>query len=112
MAACHVYRYEGAESDGSNGRGGMGLHDRLARKAITDGHGREHFHHAAQKHANATWVMLIAALAVWYFVGWQWALIPAILGAYTALSSISSTMVASRLETADSPPPMKKSWPS
>lgn len=90
----------------------MGLHDDLARKAISRGHGREQFHHAAQKHANATWVMLIAALAVWHFFGWKWALIPAVLGAYTALSSISSTMVATRLEKKDNPRPMKKAWPS
>ena len=79
----------------------MGLHDELARKAFARGDGRDNFLRAAQQHANATWVCVIAALAVWYFLGWAWALVPAVLGVYAALKSVSATMVATRLENMD-----------
>jgi hypothetical protein len=76
----------------------MGMHDKLAHRAAAMGKTAVDFHAAAQRHANATWGLLIAAGAVWYFVGWKWSLIPAALGVFTALKSVSATMVASRLE--------------
>lgn len=76
----------------------MSLHDKLAHKAISMGKSSAEFKAAAQKHANATWLLVIGAAAIWYFLGWAWALIPVVLGVYTALKSVSATMVATRLE--------------
>lgn len=76
----------------------MALHDKLAQKAVAMEKHSSEFSAAAQKHANATWFYLIAAGAVWYFFGWVWALIPIVLGVYTAFQSISATMIATRLE--------------
>lgn len=77
----------------------MSLHDKLAQKAIAMGKSSSEFTAAAQKHANATWFYVIAAGVVWYFFGLAWALIPSALGVYTALQSISATMVATKLES-------------
>lgn len=76
----------------------MSLHDKLASKAIASGKGAADFSAAAQKHANATWFFLIAAFASWYFFGWGWALIPVAIGIFTAVQSVSVTMVATRIE--------------
>ncbi len=76
----------------------MSLHDKLAQKAVSMGKSSSGFKAAAQKHANATWLLIVVAGVVWYFFGWAWALIPLALGAYTTIQSISATMVATRLE--------------
>jgi hypothetical protein len=76
----------------------MSLHDKLAQKAVSRGKGAAEFSAAAQKHANATWFYVITAGVVWYFFGWGWALIPIALGAYTAFQSVSSTMIAAKIE--------------
>ena len=76
----------------------MSLHDKLASKAISSGKGAADFSTAAQKHANATWFFLIAAGAIWYFLGLGWALIPVAIGIFTAVQSVSATIVASRIE--------------
>ncbi len=76
----------------------MSLHDKLAYKASSMGKSASEFSAAAQKHANTTWFLLIVAGVVWYFANWIWALIPAGIGIFTALQSISSTMIASKLE--------------
>ena len=76
----------------------MSFHDSLATKSMMMGKSSQEFRRAAQKHANATWVLLIIAAAVWYFAGLWWAVIPAVVGAFTAFQSVSSTMVQSRLE--------------
>jgi hypothetical protein len=57
------------------------------------------FHAAAQRHANATGIFLIIAGIVWYVAGWKWALIPAALGAFTAVQSVSAIAIASKLAT-------------
>ena len=62
------------------------------------GKGSLEFRAAAQKHANATWLILIGGGLIWYFFGWPWGLMLVTLGVYTALKSISATMVATRLE--------------
>ena len=80
----------------------MSLHDKLAQKAIAMGKHSSEFSAAAQKHANATWLYLIIGGVVWYFFGWLWALIPAALGAYTALQSINATLIAKKLERQES----------
>ena len=82
----------------------MSLHDKLAQKAIAMGKSSSEFLRAAQKHANATWFFVIAALVAWYFWGWVWALIPIALAAYTALQSISSTMIAARIKSQEKVP--------
>ena len=76
----------------------MGMHDRMAYLAYTKRWRAEHFHATAQRQANATWFFGIVALAVWYFAGWGWALIPAGIAALYAFKSISKTMIAIRLE--------------
>jgi hypothetical protein len=76
----------------------MSLHERLAITAILSGKGAADFHAAAQKHANATWFFLIAAGAIWYLLGWGWALIPGAIGILTAIQSVSATMVATKIE--------------
>lgn len=76
----------------------MGIHDRLAKHAASLGKSAIDFNLAAQRHANAAWIILIIAGAAWYFWGWMWAAVPAIVGAYTVFQSVSSTMIASRLE--------------
>ena len=77
----------------------MSLHDKLAQKAIAMRKSSSEFSAAAQRHANATWFFVIAALVVWYFWGWIWALLPIALAAYTALQSTSSTMIATRIKS-------------
>ena len=81
------------------------LHDKLAKKAIEMGKHSSEFSEMAQKHANATWLYLMVAGAVWYFFSWEWGLMPLLLGVYTILQSISSTMIATRLENLPFPQP-------
>lgn len=82
----------------------MSLHDKLAKKAVSMGKSSSEFKAAAQKHANATWFFVISALIVCYFWGWVWALIPIALTVYTALQSISSTMIATRIRNQEEVP--------
>ena len=77
----------------------MGLHDQLATKAYTMGKKSKEFTRAAQQHANASWFILIIAGVVWYFSdNWIWVLIPLALMVFTVFRSISSTLIASKLE--------------
>jgi len=76
----------------------MSFHDKLADKAVAMGKNSSEFTAAAQGHADTTWFYIIAAGVVWYFWDWQWALIPAALAIYKILQSISSTLVATKLE--------------
>ena len=80
----------------------MGWHDSLAARAIETGKTANEFKSGAQNKANATWLFLAVAGAVWYFASWPWALIPAAIAALRALQSISATMIASRLEKLES----------
>ena len=76
----------------------MGWHDDLAVRAIATGKTAVEFKNGAQRKANATWIYLIIAAGVWYFIGWLWALIPAALAALSAFQSMSATLIAARLE--------------
>ena len=76
----------------------MAVHDDLAQKAVSMGKGAEEFRAAARKHANASWLWEFATVAVWYFLGWWWGLIPAALVAYSVFKSVSATNIASRIE--------------
>ena len=75
----------------------MSFHSKLARKAFLMGRTPQEFRIAAQKHANATWGAAAIGGVVWYFVSWQWALVPFGLAAYTMLQSISASLLASEL---------------
>ena len=75
----------------------MGWHDSLAARATAMGKTSAEFQKGAQNKANATWVFLIVAAAVWYFASWAWALIPAVFAAFSAFQSVSATMIATRL---------------
>ncbi|HNY64395.1 MAG TPA: hypothetical protein PKM41_03085 [Deltaproteobacteria bacterium] len=76
----------------------MTFTDYAVNKAILDGRSSRDFRIAAQSNANAAVVYLIIALAVWFFAGWVWALIPAALMLYTGCQSISATRIAIGLE--------------
>jgi hypothetical protein len=76
----------------------MGWHDSLAARAIEMGKTAGEFKAGARRKANATWLFLAVGGAVWYFVSWPWALIPAAISAWTGFQSLSATMIASRLE--------------
>ncbi len=54
------------------------------------------FDKVAQEHANATWFWLILAAIIFYFFEW-WALIPAVLGLFAIIQSVSSTKQAKHL---------------
>ena len=76
----------------------MGLHDNLAARAVAVGKTAADFKKGAQTNADATWICLIIAGVVWYFVDWRWALIPAAYAVWSAFKSVSASMVAARLE--------------
>ena len=76
----------------------MGWHDSLAARAIEMGKTAGEFKVGARRKANATWLFLAVAGAVWYFVSWPWALIPAAISAWNAFQSMSATVIARRLE--------------
>ncbi len=80
----------------------MSFHDKAANKAAAMGKKPHEFKTAAQKHANATWVFFIGAGAVWFFWTWQFAIILVLVGIFTAIQSISSTMIAERLSRIES----------
>lgn len=74
------------------------FHDGIARIARREGNNPAEFHAAAQRHANATWFFLAIAGVVWYFANWMWAAIPGIIAIFVACKSVSSTIVATKLE--------------
>ena len=76
----------------------MGWHDSLAARATAMGKTAADFKGGAQRKANVTWLFLIVAGAVWYFVGWGWAVIPACIAAFSAMQSVRATMIAARLD--------------
>jgi hypothetical protein len=78
--------------------------DKLAQQAVAMGKSSSEFKAAAQRHANVTWFCVIVAGVTWYFLGWAWALILIVFGAYTAFQSVSATMVATRLEKHEQSP--------
>lgn len=81
----------------------MGWHDSLAARAVAMGKTAPEFRQGAKRKTNATWIFLIVAGAVWYVVGWAWALIPAAVAAFSAFQSVSATMIADRLDKARRP---------
>lgn len=80
----------------------MSFHDKAAIKAAKMGKKPPEFRIAAQKHANATWFFIIGAGAVWFFWAWQFAILPALISIFTAIQSISSTMIAEKLSKLES----------
>jgi hypothetical protein len=81
----------------------MGWHDSLATRAIAMGKTADEFKSGARRKAYEALLFLVVAGAVWYFVGWPWALIPAAIAAFRALQGMSATMIAARLEKPGSP---------
>lgn len=82
----------------------MGWHDALAAKSAEMGKTSAEFRAGARRKAKATCLFLIVASAVGYFAGWMWALIPAVVAAWSAFQFMSATLIASRLEVLESPP--------
>lgn len=75
----------------------MSWFDSLADLADRKGQTEAEFRVSGEKHANATLVFLIAGGIIWYFAGWQWALIAFGCAAYAMLKGISATGVANKL---------------
>lgn len=76
----------------------MSFHDALAETALRDGNTSEQFRAAAQRHANAFWFYAAIGGGIWYFLSWEWALVPFGVTAFVAFQSVSSTLVARKLE--------------
>lgn len=76
----------------------MGWHDAVAAKSAEMGKTSAAFRAGARRKAVATCLCLIVAGAVGYSVGWAWAAIPGALAAWSALQTMSATLIASRLE--------------
>src|SRR6267378_41113 len=76
----------------------MGWHDNLADRAAAMGKTAIEFRSAAQRKADATWVLLIIVGVIWFFLNWLWALIPAALAGFSAFRSVSASLIATRLE--------------
>lgn len=72
--------------------------ERVAYHAWANGYSSRRYHTLAHRHANVTWGFAIAAVTVWYFAGWQWALISWGLASITFAQSMLATRVAVRLE--------------
>jgi hypothetical protein len=76
----------------------MGIHDKLAMKALLQGKSSGEFKKAADSKANTAWFLLAITLALSYFSESNWYLLPLVLMAVTILQSISATLIAERLE--------------
>lgn len=63
------------------------------------------FDKAAQKHANASWVLGAIVLAVGFFIGWVWALIPGAFLLLTIAKSAGATNAANQLRKGTYPLP-------
>ena len=75
----------------------MSLHDRFADNARSMGKTAQEFHQAAQYWANLFWAFLVIAGVAWYFISWM-AVAPGLMSFLSAVKSISSTMIETRLE--------------
>lgn len=82
----------------------MGWHDVLAAKSAEMGKTSAEFRAGARRKARATGLFVIVAGVVGYFAGWAWALLPAVVAAWSAFQVMSATMIASRLEAMESRP--------
>lgn len=76
----------------------MGLHDRLTDRAVDMGKSSADFAVAAQRKANAFWVYAAIAAAVWWLVSWKWALVPGAAAAWAAMSSVSASLIQTRIK--------------
>jgi len=74
----------------------MSLHDRIAIKAHSMGKTVQEFRQAAKYWANLFWALLVITLVVWYFIPWM-AIAPGLMALLSAVKSISSTMIETRL---------------
>lgn len=74
------------------------LQDRLADAAERDRNTPAHFRAAAQNHANAFWMWGMVGVVAWLLFSFVWALIPFALAVLAATQSVSSTLVANRME--------------
>lgn len=88
----------------------MSFHGNIAESAVRDGNTPEQFHAAAQRHANAFWIYAAIGAAVWYFFGLWWSLMPLSLAAFVAVQSVSSTLVAGKLEQSRVPPSVPRDF--
>ncbi len=82
----------------------MGWHDALAAKSAEMGKTSSEFKAGARRKGGVTGLFLAAAVAVGYFAGWGWALLPGAVAAWSALQTMSATLIASRLEVMERQP--------
>lgn len=76
----------------------MSFHDSLAEAALRDGNAPHQFRDAAKRHANASVLLAVAGVALWFLLGWGWSVVPFALATLTALQSVSATMTGRKLE--------------
>ena len=76
----------------------MSFHDQLARKAVSMGKTAGDYTAASQKYAHAATALVVLAGTVWYLLDFSLAIVPFALAAHAAYQSITSTMIATRIE--------------
>ena len=76
----------------------MGFHDKLARNAYHTGRRAADFAKAARSNARAVWLYVIVGMAIWWFGGGKWALIPGAMAVWSAISTVLATLVQPHLE--------------
>jgi hypothetical protein len=76
----------------------MGFHDKLAMKAFLSGKNSAEFKRAADKKANAAWILLAASVALGYFTESYWYILTVLMMIFSIIQSISATLLAERLE--------------
>lgn len=76
----------------------MSFINKLVQNALSMNKNSSDFTVAAQKNANATWFYAILGGVLWYFLNWIWSLLPFFLAIYSAIHSISATLIANKLE--------------
>lgn len=76
----------------------MSFFDKLAQKAASMGKTADEFYAASRRYANAACPLAVLAGTVWYLFDLSVAIVPFALAGLAAYQSITSTMVASRIE--------------
>lgn len=80
----------------------MSVYDRLAARAVLQGHTSQHFKATAQEHNRVVWLCLIGGALLWHFGGWKWAAVPLALAAYFLTRRICSLLLARKISPLDS----------
>jgi hypothetical protein len=79
----------------------MGINDKLAMKALLKGKSSGEFKKAADSKGNTACFLLAMTLALSYFSESNWYLLTLVLLVVSVFQSISATLIAERLKTAN-----------